>query len=214
MVAPTPSFIIARNVSPGQRFEKGTEWYRLADLSQVWILADLYENEAEYIRPGEKVQVTYPYQKRNFQATVSQVLPQFDPTTRTLKVRLEMANPDFALRPDMFVDVEFPITLPPAISVPVDAVLDSGLKKTVFIERGDGYFEPRQVETGWRLGDRVQVLNGLQPGEKIVVSGNFLIDSESRMKLAAAGMYGEVSQDPVSRTYVERRQSRGQRAGE
>ena len=114
-----------------------------------------------------------------------------------------MANPDFALRPDMFVDVEFPITLPPAVSVPVDAVLDSGLKKTVFIERGDGYFEPRQVETGWRLGDRVQILNGLEPGEKIVVSGNFLIDSESRMKLAAAGMSGEVSQDPVSRTYVD-----------
>ena len=205
--APAPSFIIARNVSPGQRFEKGTEWYRLADLSRVWILADLYENEAQYIRPGEKVQVTYPYQKKTFQATVSQVLPQFDPTTRTLKVRLEMDNPDFALRPDMFVDVEFPITLPATVSVPVDAVLDSGLKKTVFIERGNGYFEPRKVETGWRLGDRVQILKGLEPGEKIVVSGNFLIDSESRMKLAAAGMFGEVSQDPVCSTYVDEEQS-------
>ena len=89
-MAPATSFIIARNISPGQRFEKGFEWYRLADLSRVWVLADLYENEAQYIRPGDKVQVTYPYQKKTFQATVSEVPPIFDPATRTLKVRLEM----------------------------------------------------------------------------------------------------------------------------
>jgi Cu(I)/Ag(I) efflux system membrane fusion protein len=207
MVAPATSFIIARNVSPGQRFDKGTEWYRLADLRRVWVLADLYENEGQYIRPGEKVQVTYPYQKKTFQATVSEVLPIFDPTTRTLKVRLELDNPDYLLRPDMFVDAEFPINLPPTISVPVDAVLDSGLKKTVFVDRGNGYFEPRKVETGWRLGDRVEITRGLQPGEKIVISGNFLIDSESRMKLAAAGMFGEVSQDPVCGMNVDESKS-------
>ena len=91
------------------------------------------------------------------------------------------------LRPDMFVDVDFPVKLPPSINVPVDAVLDSGLTQTVFVDRGNGFFEPRKVETGWRLGDRVEITRGLQPGEKVVISGNFLIDSESRMKLAAAG---------------------------
>jgi Cu(I)/Ag(I) efflux system membrane fusion protein len=211
IMAPATSFIIARNVSPGQRFDKGTEWYRLADLRRVWVLVDLYENEAQYIKPGEKVQVTYPYQKKTFQATVSQVLPIFDPATRTLKVRLELDNPDYLLRPDMFVDAVFPIKLPPTISVPVDAVLDSGLKKTVFVDRGNGYFEPRKVETGWRLGDRMEITRGLQPGEKIVVSGNFLIDSESRMKLAAAGMFGEVSQDPVCGMNVD--ESKAKAAG-
>jgi RND family efflux transporter MFP subunit len=195
--APATSFILARNLSPGQRFNAGTEWYRLADLSRVWVLADLYENELQYIRPGEKVRVTYPYQKKTFQATVSRVLPIFDPATRTLKVRLELDNPDYLLRPDMFVDVEFPVKLPPTVNVPVDAVLDSGLKKTVFVARGQGFFEPRQVEAGWRLGDRVSILKGLSPGEQIVVSSNFLIDSESRMKLAASGMHGSVGQDPV-----------------
>lgn len=197
MVAPATSFILARNVSPGQRYNIGTEWYRLADLSRVWVLADLFENEAQHIHPGEKVRVTYPYQKKTFQATVSEVLPVFDPATRTLKVRLETENPGYMLRPEMFVDLDFPVKLPPSIHVPVDAVLDSGFKQTVFVNRGNGFFEPRKVETGWRLGDRVEITRGLETGEKIVISGNFLIDSESRMKLAAAGFLGTVVKDPV-----------------
>jgi YHS domain-containing protein len=97
----------------------------------------------------------------------------------------------------MFVDVELPISLPPAIAVPADAVLDSGLKKTVFVDRGNGVFEPREVETGWRIGNRVEIVRGLKPGEQIVISANFLIDSESRLELAASGMYGTLSKDPV-----------------
>ncbi len=98
--------------------------------------------------------MTLPQQKKVFQAKVSSVLPQFDPATRTLKVRLEADNPGYLLRPDMFVDVELPVTFPPAIVVPADAILDSGLKKTVFVDRGNGYFEPREVETGWRFGNK------------------------------------------------------------
>jgi Cu(I)/Ag(I) efflux system membrane fusion protein len=128
---------------------------------------------------------------------VSDVLPLFDPSTRTMKVRLEAANPRYALRPDMFVDVELPIELSPTLAVPTDAVLDTGLKKTVFIDRGEGFFEPREVETGWRLGNRVEITKGLEPGERIVVSGTFLIDSESRMELAAAGMVENLATDPV-----------------
>jgi Cu(I)/Ag(I) efflux system membrane fusion protein len=110
---------------------------------------------------------------------------------------LEADNPGLFLRPDMFVDVELPINLPPAITVPADAVLDSGLKKTVFVDQGNGLFEPREVETGWRIGNRVEIVKGLKPGERIVISGNFLIDSESRLELAASGMYGTLSKDPV-----------------
>jgi len=195
--APAAGFILARNLTPGQRFEKGTELYRIADLSKVWIVADIFENEAQYLQPGKTVKVSLLHQKKTFQARVSDLLPQFDPATRTLKVRLEADNPSYALRPDMFVDVELPINLPPAINVPADAVLDSGRKKTVFVEQGNGLFEPREVETGWRIGNRVEIVKGLKPGEQIVISANFLIDSESRLELAAAGLYGTLSKDPV-----------------
>jgi YHS domain-containing protein len=97
----------------------------------------------------------------------------------------------------MFVDVELPVTLDATLAVPTDAILDTGLKRTVFVDRGGGYFEPREIETGRRLGSMVEVVKGLAAGEQIVVSGTFLIDSESRMELAAAGMTGSLSRDPV-----------------
>ena len=207
--SPCEGFILARSVTPGQFVSVGNELYRIADLSKVWVLADLFQNEADYFKPGTKVKVTLPQQKKDFQAVVSTVLPQFDATSRTLKVRLEIDNPGYALRPDMFVDVEFPVTRPVALTVPADTVLDSGLKKTVFVDRGNGFFEPRQVETGWRFGDRVEITKGLMQGERIVVSGNFLIDSESKMKMAAAGMQeaskqtGQRVKDPVCAMEVD-----------
>jgi len=211
--SPTTGFILSRNVSPGQRFDKGAEWYRIADLSKVWVLADFFRNEAEYVKPGMNVKVTLPQQKKEFRATVSKVLPQFDSASRTLKVRLELDNPGYVLKPDMFVDVEFPVSLSSALSVPSDAVLDSGIKKTVFVDRGNGFFEPRRVETGWSFGDRVEITKGLMPGEQIVISGNFLIDSESRMKMAATGMYatkdGKKVKDPVCGMEVDPKASKG-----
>jgi membrane fusion protein, copper/silver efflux system len=195
--SPATGFVAIRNVTRGLRFDKGTEFYRIVDLGRVWIQADLFENEARYIQPGKTVKVILPNQAKVFHAKVSGVLPQFDPATRTLKVRLEADNPGYALRPDMFVDVEIPVTFPPAVTVPSGAVLDSGLKKTVFVDRGNGLFEPRLVETGWRFGNRVEIIRGLEPGERIVESGNFLIDSESKMELAASGMHGALEKDPV-----------------
>jgi multidrug efflux pump subunit AcrA (membrane-fusion protein)/YHS domain-containing protein len=209
--SPTAGFVLARNVTPGQWFDRGTELYRIADLSRVWIFADIYENEGRYFRPGMKVKVSLPNQDKAFQARVSDVLPQFDPNTRTLKLRLEAENPNYFMRPDMFVDVELPIQLPSAITVPVDAVLDSGLKKTIFVDQGNGIFEPREVETGWRVGGRVEIVKGLEPGERIVVSGNFLIDSESKLEMAAAGMQGTLSKDPVCGLEVS--QKRAEKAG-
>jgi membrane fusion protein, copper/silver efflux system len=195
--APVAGFVIARNVSPTQRIEKGTELFRIVDLSRVWIVADIFENESKYVQPGSNVKVSVSHQGKSFQAKVSEILPQFDPTTRTLKVRLEADNPGYNLKPDMFVDLELPITLPPVITVPADAVLDSGLKKTVFVDQGNGFFEPREVETGRRMGNRVEIVKGLKPGERVAISGNFLIDSESRLELAATGMVGALSKDPV-----------------
>jgi RND family efflux transporter MFP subunit len=197
ITSPADGFILVRNVSDGLRFVRGSEMFRIADLSRVWVLADVYEREVRYFKPGERATVLLPYQDRTYQATVSKVLPVFDATTRTLKVRFEVDNPGFVMRPDMFVDVELPIQLPPAITLPADAILDSGLKKTVFVDRGNGFFEPREVETGWRMGNRVEIVKGLEPGERIVTSGNFLIDSESKLEMAASGMQGALSKDPV-----------------
>ncbi len=202
ITAPVTGFILSRRVSPGERFEKGKELYSIADLRRVWILTDIFENEAHDLPVGTRVQVSLPYKKKVFQATVSDVLPLFDGTSRTVKVRLEADNPGYFLRPDMFVDVEIPIQLPPAVTVPAEAILDSGLRKTIFVDRGNGFFEPREVETGWHMGSRVEVTGGLDPGERIAVSGNFLIDSESKLQLAAEGMYQDLCKDPVCGTDV------------
>ena len=206
--APISGFILARNVSPDLRFDRGVEFYRIADLSRVWILADVFENEASFFKPGMRVRMELPYQKKILYARMSNVLPQFDPSTRTLKIRLEAENPGYVMRPDMFVNVELQVSGPPAIVVPVDAVLDSGLKKTVFVDRGNNFFEPRQVETGRALGERVEIARGLMPGEKIVVSGNFLLDSEARLQLASTKVTGKIGRDPVCGMNLDEDQSR------
>jgi membrane fusion protein, copper/silver efflux system len=159
----------------------------------VWILADLFGSEAQYFHPGAFARITLPEQKKSFSARVSRVLPQIDPSTRTLKLRLEADNKAFALRPDMFVDVDLQFPVPSGLSVPADAVLDSGLSKRVFVARGNGFFEPREVETGERFGDRVQIVRGLVVGERVVTSGTFLVDSESRLKPPAAVSQGNES---------------------
>ncbi len=186
--SPVTGIVLSRNISPQQKVDRGTECFRVADISRVWVIADIFNAEAQYIRPGMRAKISLPGQNQIYEARVGDVPPKFDPTTRSLKVRLEMDNPKNALRPDMFVDVEFQIALPAAMTVPASAVLDSGRKKIVFTALGDGLFEPRPVVTGWRFGDRVEIVEGLTPGEPIVASGNFLIDSESRMRLAAAGL--------------------------
>jgi membrane fusion protein, copper/silver efflux system len=189
--APEAGFVLVRNITLGERFQRGTELFRIADLSRVWVLADIAENDGRHFQPGVPVTMTYPNQNKVFRARVSDVLPEFDSRTRTLKVRLEVDNPGYVLRPDMFVDVELPLAPRSAVAVPTDAVLDSGTEKTVFVDKGNGLFEPRRVETGWRFNDRIEITKGLSPGERVVVSGNFIIDSESRMK-TAAGMSATV----------------------
>lgn len=185
IVSPVDGFVVSRNVSPGQKFERDTEWYRIADLRRVWVMTDVFESEAQYLKPGMQVRVLLPAQNIILAGRVSNVLPQFDAAARTLKARIEVENQGYALRPDMVVNVELPVAFSRALVVPADAVLDSGLKKSVFVERGEGLFSPRVVETGRRFGDRVEIVKGLDAGEKIVISGNFLVSSESRLQEAA-----------------------------
>jgi membrane fusion protein, copper/silver efflux system len=192
--SPINGFVTARNITPEQRFDKGTELYQIADIGHVWVMAEIFERDSGFLKPGTRATVIY--QGRRLEARMSDALPQFDAQTRTLKTRFELDNPGDILRPDMFVDVELHVEMPAALTVPTDAVVDSGVRKTVYVSRGDGYFEARRVETGWRVGDRVQVVKGLMPGERVVVSGNFLLDSESRMKSAAMGIYNPET-DPV-----------------
>ncbi|MEZ4600658.1 MAG: efflux RND transporter periplasmic adaptor subunit [Syntrophotaleaceae bacterium] len=184
--SPVQGFVLSRNISTQQRFRMGEELFRIADLSRVWILAEVFEGQAPYIHPGMTAKVTLPHQNQVFEARVANVPPLFDPGSRTYKVRLETDNPEFVLRPDMFVDVEFEGVAVGAVIVPVDSLVDSGLTKTVFVETRKGYFEPRTVETGRHFGDRVEIVRGLMPGEPVAVSGTFFIDSESRMKMGSA----------------------------
>ena len=182
ITSPANGFILAAQRLRRQRFEKGTELFLIADLSCVWILVDLLQRDAGLVRADQPVKVELPSQGKTFTATLSKTLPQLDNITRTLKLRLEADNPEFILKPGMRVDVEQPLGLAEAIVVPAEAVLDAGLRQAVFVDHGNGDFEPRNVHIGWRVGDQVQVVQGLVPGERIVTSGTFLLDSESRMQ--------------------------------
>jgi Cu(I)/Ag(I) efflux system membrane fusion protein len=182
VISPVDGVVLARNVSPQQRFEAHTELYRIADLSKVWILADLREGEASGLLPGSQVEVKVPGLSKTLHARVSQNPPLFDAASHTLKLRLEAQNPGFVLRPDMFVDLEFTSKAAPGITVDQGSVLDSGLEKIVYVETADGIFERRPVETGAVYSDRVAITKGLVEGERVVTAGNFLVDSESRMR--------------------------------
>jgi Cu(I)/Ag(I) efflux system membrane fusion protein len=195
LYSPVAGYVIARNAFENQKVSPDTDLYTVADLSRVWVLANVFEYEAPQVRVGQTATVKLPYAGgKEYRARVGYIQPQVDPATRTVAVRLELPNPGLALKPEMFVDVELSIPQRAQLTVPADAVLDSGLRKTVFIDRGDGYFEPREVETGQTIGDRVAILKGLTAGERVVTSGNFLINSESQLKSAAQRMAGAPSE--------------------
>jgi RND family efflux transporter MFP subunit len=206
--SPVDGVVLNRNITLYQWFKAGEEFFEIADLARVWVYADVYENEAVHLKPGMEVKVRHEQTGRTFKARISQVLPLFDPIAKTLKVRIDVDNAGYDLRPDMFVDVEIPITMKPSLHVSADAVIDSGTRKIVYVDAGDTSFEPRLVETGWRLGRRIEITGGLMPGEKVVVSGNFLIDSESRMKTAAGGVMPAMSKDPVCGMFVNEEYAR------
>ncbi len=184
--SPADGYIVSRTATMGQWVGSSSDLYQIADLSQVWVFADLFQSEQHGIMSGMPAKIVLPQERLTFPAQVGSVPPLWDESSRTLKIRLDVHNRDLVLRPGMFVDVELPIQRPPALIAPADAVVDSGLRKAVYVDCGNGSFEPRTVETGWRFGDMVEITKGLEAGERVVVAGNFMLDSESRMRLAAA----------------------------
>ena len=186
LYAPASGYVMARNAFPNQKIMPDTELYTVVDLGRVWVLASIFEYQAPLVRVGQAAIVSLPYGAgRSWSARVSYIQPQVDAQTRTIQVRIELPNPGLALKPEMFVNVELRSPGAALLTVPAEAVLDTGLKKTVFVDLGNGHFEPRELETGERIGDRIAVLKGLAAGERLVVSGNFLMNSESQMKAAA-----------------------------
>lgn len=189
LYSPINGFVLDRKAFPQVAVTPEMDLYTVADLSSVWAMADVYEYEVPYVRVGQQAKIQLDYLPgRTFRGTVNYVYPQVDPQTRTVKVRLEILNPHLELKVQMFAQVELQIDYGSQVLVPQEAVLDSGAHQTVFVAHEGGYFEPRQIQTGARLDDGVIVLSGLKPGETIVSSGNFLIDSESRLTNAMAGM--------------------------
>ena len=181
IVSPVDGFILTRNISAGMHFDHMIPFYKIADLSKVWVEAEVNEADAQSLRPGSMAQVTVQGSGRKFSGRVTDSLPQSEAGGDTVKVRLELDNPSFALRPDMIVAVDLPLGGTKAVTVPMDALVYSGDRTRVYIEHG-GKFEARDVQTGSRLGDQVEILGGLVPGDHVVVAGTFLVDSENRLK--------------------------------
>ncbi len=187
--SPINGFVLKRNLYPRAYVTPETELYEIADLATIWVNADIYEYEVPQVRVGQAATMRLSYfPGKTYTGRVTYVYPTLDPKTRTVKVRLEFPNPNFALKPDMFADVELKIDYGMQTLVPSEAVLDSGMRQLVFVAKPGGFFEPREIQVGARVENLYIVLRGVQLGETIVTSGNFLIDSESRLSTAIGGM--------------------------
>lgn len=184
--APASGYVMVRNAFPNQKVTPDSDLYTIADLSRVWVMADVYEADVTAIQVGQTATVQVPYAAGSapLAAKVTFIQPEVDPATRTIKVRLELPNPRTRLKPDMFVNAEFTVPGVERLTVPANAVLDAGDRQTVFVDRGNGYLEPRPVQVGQRLGDRIAITRGLNAGERVVASGTFLVDSESQLRSA------------------------------
>ncbi len=184
--APQDGIITERYAIDGQAFKSGDVLFRLADHSVVWVMADIAEGDVGAVRPGQAVTVrTKAYPGRLFKGKVGVVYPHLMKETRTARVRIVLPNPDLALLPDMYADVEIATGSDQAVvAVPVSAVIDSGSRQVVIVDLGDGRFEPRDVKLGRRGLEYVEVLDGIHDGDSVVVNGNFLIDAESNLNSA------------------------------
>ena len=185
LFSPVSGYVLQRSVTSGEKIDAGTLLLDIADLSRVWVIASVYEYELPFVKVGQPARMTLASSPgKTFAGKVSLVYPVLEESTRTVQVRVEFANPDLELKPDMFVRVELQGSLGERMAVPGSAVLSSGTRDIVFVAQGDGYFEPREVRIGLRLPDAMEILEGVSEGERVVTSGNFLIDSESRLKAA------------------------------
>jgi Cu(I)/Ag(I) efflux system membrane fusion protein len=187
--APRDGIVLERNAIEGMRAQPGDVLFRVADTSVVWAMVDVAERDLGAIAIGQPVTVrARSFPGREFTGKISVVYPQVNRETRTARVRIELANPDGALLPDMYVDANIDIgSSQPVLTVPESAVLDTGNRQAVFVEKGQGRFEPREVKLGHRGDGYVEIRQGLTEGDPVVVSANFLIDAESNLKAALKG---------------------------
>ncbi|HEY6973222.1 MAG TPA: efflux RND transporter periplasmic adaptor subunit [Nitrospiraceae bacterium] len=195
--SPISGTVISKNVLQGTHVEPGEELYTIADLSHIWILADIYEYELSFVKIGQQAAVTLSYDPGTvLSGQVGFVYPTLDPKTRTAKVRFELDNAEEKLKPDMYANVELRVSLGTKLAIPKEAVIESGKQQVVFLHHGGGKLEPRLIKTGVKTEEFLEVLEGLKEGEHIVTSANFLIDSESRLKSVVESMSGMSGMKP------------------
>jgi Cu(I)/Ag(I) efflux system membrane fusion protein/cobalt-zinc-cadmium efflux system membrane fusion protein len=196
--SPASGYIIERDALPNEYVQPETKLYTIADLSTVWVYANVFQNDVGKLKPGDAAQVTVDaYPGRHFNGRIDQILPQVDMTTRTVRVRLVFSNPGVILKPGMYVNVAISVRLGRQIVIPASAVLQTGTRAIAFIDHGNGSLEPRTIEIGPQLDDSVVVLSGLKAGEKVVSSANFLVDSEAQLQ-AAMGAYAPTAPQPAA----------------
>ncbi|HTO99567.1 MAG TPA: efflux RND transporter periplasmic adaptor subunit [Myxococcales bacterium] len=187
--SPISGVVTAKSVVQGSKIAAGDTPFEVTDLSQVWVLADAYESDISRVKVGTPAVLRIDaLPNRVFKGRVGFVDPLLDPKTRTAKIRVSFANPDLDLKPDMFGDVSFAGRTRLGLRIPLDALIDSGAQKVVFVSLGQGRFQPREITTGAQTAEHVEVLSGLAEGDQVVTGANFLIDSESRLKSALAAL--------------------------
>jgi Cu(I)/Ag(I) efflux system membrane fusion protein len=188
--SPVSGIVTEKKALQGMRFMPGEALYQVTDLSSIWVMADVFEQDIGFVKPGAKARVTLnAYPNQAFDGTITYVYPTLNAETRTVPVRVELANPRQLLKPAMFAQVELKIgSATPVLAIPDSAVIDSGKRRIVLIQSGEGRFEPREVKLGARSDAYIEVLEGVREGEQVVVAANFLIDAESNLKAAVGGL--------------------------
>jgi Cu(I)/Ag(I) efflux system membrane fusion protein len=181
--APQNGTVIEKNIVMGTAQKAGTTLMRIADLSSVWVEARVYENEIPLLQTGMKAEVLFPYLPgKRYSGTIDYIYPYLQGDTRTARIRLSLPNPEGQLKPGMYAEVSLDVDLGERLVVPESAVLFSGRERVVFVDLGNGQLQPRYIETGLRNEEYIEVLTGLNAGDRVVTSGNFLIDAETRLK--------------------------------
>jgi Cu(I)/Ag(I) efflux system membrane fusion protein len=191
LYAPFSGFVLEKSAYKGMNVMPGMALYKLADLSVVWLYADIYEYELPFVRLGQDASIQLSYiPGEMFRGKAIYIYPSLNPETRTAKVRFEFPNPHGKLKPEMYANVEIKVHLGQKLAVPEGAIIDTGIRQMAIVDKGSGYFEPREVKVGSKVENYYEVIKGLKAGERVVTSANFLIDSESKLKEAVGGMAG------------------------
>jgi len=191
LYSPFTGFVLEKSAYKGMNVMAGIALYKLADLSVVWLYADVYEYELPFVRLGQQASVQLASMPgETFTGRAVYIYPSLNPETRTAKVRFEIPNPHEMLKPEMYANVEIKVHLGQKLAVPEGAIIDTGVRQMAIVDKGSGYFEPREVQVGSKVDNYYEVIKGLKAGERVVTSANFLVDSESKLKEALGGMAG------------------------